>query len=801
MELFGKYNIKIPSFFEKKEKKIVKSLGIGAGKSKPQSSESTVETFKINADIEEVKTDFAIEFLIGMENLAAYNSDFSYALDNIVQLGNKPHTISFDKGVSEEQAAAMLSHLKDKEKNWYEYSEGTSSLKGDLLAQIVVNGALSAEIVPAVAGSKFVGVDKIVKLSPKYVRFALDKETNNFKPYQKLNGIKNGNQFIELNTNTYHYIALRRLFDSPYATPPFITALEDLMTQKEMKSSFSNIMKMFGMLGLASVLVEPPQQEAGESDDEFNKRAMNYLNSEVLPQLINSLSSGVVAGFKDSHEFKLEGNNMNVQGAEGLMKIIQLSIFSGLKQDPNMLGHNFSTTETFGKVILTKLKSQVKEYQNILDRFFEEMYKMELLFAGFNFKTVNVESEPPIASDKKIDAETEKITIDNVSRKYNEGVIDQQQKAKELGYEKPAEKEPLKITLIDKIDNPTEEEKKTKEEQNSIYKLAIEEIEKSLKSGVKEFEYHTIDCNGVTSLDKHKFADFEDDKMEEFVSTYFNKSNKKYQKAIDRAVTDIYKELKGMPTGSTLERIYASTYYQLVKAISGDYLNEQKKVTKLQVQKIYDYYRKDKSIFGVKEKQYVDGFVPPDVSFGLLDFRAIEFAEGMDTMYLGKFITDADTKKKFYSYLEDKYIKNNLPIGNNDAAINEFKAELKELLYLENWKIRRVIDTSVSRIRNNANLLYIDQAQLKTFEISEIVDNLTCPYCEQLDGKEFKVSKAVSNIEKMVNGNYEDIAETSPFVTTIPYDKFENMNEADLQDKDINTPPFHPHCRGRIISS
>jgi hypothetical protein len=62
---------------------------------------------------------------------------------------------------------------------------------------------------------------------------------------------------------------------------------------------------------------------------------------------------------------------------------------AGLKQDPLMLGRNFSTTETIGRVILTKLSAQVANYQATTAAFLEELFLLDINLQGWKVNRMN----------------------------------------------------------------------------------------------------------------------------------------------------------------------------------------------------------------------------------------------------------------------------------------------------------------------------------------------------------------------------------------------------------------------------
>jgi len=254
------------------------------------SVEPVVTSFSSNYKLSEVKPEFAIEYLATLENLAAFNADVSYAVDNIVSLANTPHEIIFSDKVPEAKQKEMRTYLNEVENSWYAHSDGKRSLKGDLIAQAVINGAISAEIIPA---DDLRSLKKVVRVSPKNIRFVYDSKEDRYDAFQVVNNFKTSDANfpgkVRLNPLTYKYIAMRRYFESPYAVPPFITTIESLCIQRPMIISFKNIMDKLGMLGFLTANVTPPEQNENEEDEAFWNRCINYLDNYVYPQIQDNL--------------------------------------------------------------------------------------------------------------------------------------------------------------------------------------------------------------------------------------------------------------------------------------------------------------------------------------------------------------------------------------------------------------------------------------------------------------------------------------------------------------------------------
>jgi len=774
-------------------------------------------TFGPSQKLVEVMPDFAVEWYTTLENLAAYNHDVGFALDNIVQLANTDHDIIFSEDISDELKKQILREIYDEEDKWYNFSEGIRSFKSDIIAQGVINGAISIEIIPDIVRKT---IYQVVRIPPKYIRFVYDRSQDKYSSYQIVNyphtKDTDFNGLVKLNPLTYKYVAWRRLFEGPYPTPPFLAAVEGLFIQKDMLKNFSNIMNKLGMLGFLSVKVEPPEQEAGEDETAYFQRCVTYLEDVVYPQLNKNLSNGVVAGFKDSHEFELQGNKMNVSGASDLMKIVELIVFSGLKQDPNMLGRNYSTTETFGRVILAKMLNQIKDWQKMSDSIFKEIYKMFLLVRGYDPNIItDVISEPPTVMDKTKEEEAENKKILNVKEKRNMGIINQQDAANELGYEEPAEEDwqilnPMNDPNNGKSDpdssksdpkSPENEPKSDNEVRNEIKALEV-----ALKKHVPEFQYETHECHGVHTTDFVTPSDFNDREMNKLVNKYFNDTVQNYRRAIVKVSKIVANLFKNYGEATGIDRIKEDVYLAILRNWEDQFIAKQNTTSADNIEKIYSYFRKDKKVFGNKTHfskqagQFAEGDPIPEATFDLLDFRTIDYLSDSDSLYLGKFITDESTKKKIEKYLEEKYIAGDLPLGNDPKVLNKFQNEFEKVLNLETWKIRRVIDTTVNNARNDANVMYMNQANIEKYEIIEIVDQLTCDWCAYMNGMEFSINNAVSKIQNKVDVGPENVSLISPFATSIPIEDFKKLSDAEIQGKNITTPSYHPSCRGRTVA-
>jgi hypothetical protein len=178
------------------------------------------------------------------------------------------------------------------------------------------------------------------------------------------------------------------------------------------------------------------------------------------------------------------------------------------------------------------------------------------------------------------------------------------------------------------------------------------------------------------------------------------------------------------------------------------------------------------------------------------------YFKASDQLYLGRFITDPDTRKRITQFIKDTYLRDGEAITHNPDAIARFRAELGNTVIAENWKIDRVVSTTVNKMRNYAAVNYMVQAEVKEFEIRGVNDSKQCAYCAGMQGKRFSVTEVSEKVQTIVERNPEFVASDSPFITSVYKDPsvIAGTSSADLFGKGIFAPPFHPYCRDLVIA-
>lgn len=753
--------------------------------------------------------DFNFKLLEALETLSLYNPEVSNAVDNITTLGNtaKPFPkITFDDSISANIQKEMINRLKTRSKKWYSYSAGLTSLINDLFGQTALNGALSAEIIPS---KSLDGVEKIVLLPPKHVRFKYHDEDGDYRVYQEIqNAIAlstvNGN-LLELNPVTYKYITVRRMGEKPYGIPPFLSALENIAISRDMAQNLMYVVKKLGVMGFLEVLIKAPKPSQGETEKEYFTRSETYLNT-IVPEIDKGLSKGYVAGFEGNHKFNMHPTTGNVQGARELSDGNDVKLMSGLKQDPLMFGRNFSTTESLARVVLAKMTTQVGNYQNIVASLLEQAFLIDLQLAGYPVTSLEVTFDRPMVGDAFKEQQAREKEIANISSLYTAGIINQTQRAIELGYEKADQEEPRALPVPLGMDDPagdgkdpakseedTKDVGKNKASFSKVSNMQVISAAIELGSQYAEYPYHTEGCT-CPSHDTIASYSTGDKNLDRFISEYLTATKKGYNKAVQQILAKMVKTLTQFTEGGGDQAIVDAVLHLIYREWGSRFTVNQTKIINSFVNTIYTFFRKDSTIFGAKDV--------PKGAFSTVDFRAVDYYKRSDTFYLGKFITDEDLKKNITAYIKEAYLENRLPIGDNPEGIEKFKKEFGELFAGQEWKLRRIIDTTVAKMRNTAAVSYMQQAEVDEYEIMGVNDRLQCGYCANMQGKKFSVSTAMNAVSNSVISDPAIVGLDSPFITSV-YKKPEdmvNLTGAEMQSAGIQYPPFHGHCRDTVVA-
>lgn len=399
-----------------------------------------------------------------IRDLYKVNPDMSIAIQDMFKLSNTGHTISFPNNTPEE-AKKMKEHLSMVSKRWSNYTAGVNGLVNRFIVQCLTSGAISIEAVP---NNKLDGISTIVFVNPENIYFRR-LENGVYHPYQKnpYTILNDRPDFIKLNTETYIYVGMYNDTDEPYGVPPFMAALDSIKGQHDMRVNFKHIMELMGMVGFLEAKMEKPPREPNESVQAYRARLNNTL-VKLKKNMMGGLKDGIVTGYKEDHEFKLNSTTQSLQNLEKPWAMNQQSVANGLGINSNIIGVQTSNTEGGAGILLSKMISQLKNIQMLVSHILEFIYTLELRLSGFNNKGIKVEFGTSTISDELKVQQGLEYKIRNLQALYNQGIINQQQYAWAMGYEKPDQKEPRQINNdISDIEDSAKKQKREADKDKS----------------------------------------------------------------------------------------------------------------------------------------------------------------------------------------------------------------------------------------------------------------------------------------------------------------------------------------------
>jgi len=257
-------------------------------------------------------------------------------------------------------------------------------------------------------------------------------------------------------------------------------------------------------------------------------------------------------------------------------------------------------------------------------------------------------------------------------------------------------------------------------------------------------------------------------KRQELINGYYNRISGITGEYRDQALSEIQKIMLGS-SGMT-ESAFAAAVYE---TLSKYYQNLNQADITDAVKGIYDFYRiSDKSTWLGKEPPITFSFTPVDQ--GVLDSL-----KNLDKWHLSKMVENQDMQGPVMSWLKNQYLEKGEGLfgRGSQEAIEGFRSQFaNQLAGLEDWQIRRIIDTSVTRMRSIADIMQADQAGVEKLRIVAAMTERTCERCAALNGTEIEVAGAHSNMLNQIK--------QSP--------------EAGAYLK-MPLPPFHPNCHCRTV--
>lgn len=679
--------------------------------------------------------------------LAKYDEDISYAVDNVVRLGNTEITIKFDDSVSDRQAQQMRQSIIDNEKHWYK--GGRPMLVNSLLRQAYITGAVSGEGQPKANLSE---LDKVVLLSPKWVYMKWNKLERDYDEYQvnvygsfhnmDIPAADWHGVYHKLNKFTYRYIAGSRDEDKPYAISPLLASLEAVCIEGDMKSNLSQIVKRLGLLGFLNVVLNAPSRrgasngQSAETPEEYQTRVNNYLKAQI-PEIEKGFSNGYVVGLKQIIEgtevktdFDLKPTTSDTAGAKALFELVQTMKSAGAKQNPVFLGKNFSTTEALAKVLLIAFTAQLTNYQEIVAQFLEHIYTLHLRLQGFQFKSLDVEFGQPVLQDAKTKYEGENAKFDLHKKEYDAGLISQTRFAQLQGYSSPDIESP-RFVAFDKDGNKVG--------------VPFDRVQPKQRPAVQNFLSNSL--------------------FTKQVKAYKLRTTRNYKSAMTVIAQSVAKQLSEFDSETDLQSLQSAAHRAVLMDWGILFSMPQKHISQTYIQTAYKKFRKDKSVFGgIKKVMREDGTEVKigDAVFSNLDKDIPTYFALSDMLHMGRVPMSDKFKRLLYGAIEDLYNRDKLPLKGTVGRSLDFTRSLRKQLHATTHLVADVTHNTMNTLRNFAGISYLDQYSVKQFAVSISSVQLKCNTCVSSQQNVYDTLDAYDQIKGIVIGAM-DIQATTTF--------------------------------------
>jgi len=708
---------------------------------------------------------FDLKALEVLELLGMLNPDVSQALSIWVNLGNTGHELT----VEGRNPDAVLERLNWLAANCYRTGGGIDGLVNHFLRQIPLMGALSAEWV--VADNVRDGLVDCVIVPVKQIRW--QRVDGVMTPFQYTSRIiAGGNGYVQLNPVTYSYMPLQTNDNSPYAIPPFLAMLKNIEVQLDATENISSIIRKMGLLGFIDVQLEIPDQKPGETDEAYKIRLTKRLQDYATAYRKN-LAKGVSVHYSDQTIKHSATNAGTAAGAKSIWEINEEQIFSAIDIPPSMCGRSYSTTETYAGVDFERLGTKLGNGRRMIKRFLEKGYSFDLLLRGID-AAVSVSFGSHSAFKQKEKEEAEEKQIGNVLKKRDGGIINDDEAARELGYEKATGRLPG--------DTPPDGFFGSRGAATKTVRFAFDR---------KIGRY-------VHVPDRIILETPDDDRRDQ---SYMAALESVLEGPQETAITAALAAASDYVSGDG-NRVNAEGFARTTFGAFADTLRAE--IGKTAVMRVCRRFINDEwQRWRYEDRNHLA--VPvrfaDQIDIGLVDQNALRYLTQVEDFYIGKgnYLANNETVgKQFILWLQDEYIAHGLNI--RDAATwNEFAQKFSGLVRETAFqKIEQIVATTMARVQNMGQTLSLYEAGIKRYEIVGPRTAPICKHCLNMLGRKFEVQVAATRLAKVLGKGFEQPGDLPPFLTSsYSVEQIETMSDADLQAAGFETPPFHPKCRHR----
>jgi hypothetical protein len=359
-----------------------------------------------------------------------------------VALSSTRQTVEYIGGTEKERerASAIVMDLAQRIYP-YEHTKnlGMDGVTEHFFRSTYTYGAFASELVLSRRRREVISLNFI---NPATIRFKRQKNTWKLNAYQTEPGNKpatfgspKDKDLIKLNPNTFYYYGLGADNDNPYGTSmisciPFVAQIQTRMINDMEKTMHNAGYPRY------HVKFTPPAQNVSESNDDYISRIgrqYDQVNNQfkMVPPDANFISydNVQIIVLDAAGKISIEWYNNH--------KAVTEQVITGLKLAPFLLGKNYGTADQWATSQYDLILRNARMVQNAAKRMLEWIYNLELMLKGSKVRA-EVHFDQNRSAGDQLQNQADDMKMTTIIKKRDEGIITQDQAAKELGYDSPA---------------------------------------------------------------------------------------------------------------------------------------------------------------------------------------------------------------------------------------------------------------------------------------------------------------------------------------------------------------------------
>jgi hypothetical protein len=672
---------------------------------------------------------------------------------------------------------------------------GLNGLVKSYLDQILTTGAISSEDILSTKMDAVLDVDLVPVINIEF-----KQENGVWVPYQKR---WNGTDAIRLDVPTYRYVAGETLEGNPYAIPPSLSAINDIIMNMDIDENVKFILHKMGILGLTIARLALP--ENFDADDPDSVAQFNTALTNRLADIAENFKDGMLV-VADDMDFDVHSPTGEARGAVDIMDRKREDSFQATGLNPLIVGASKNPVQTFAKVIYVTEVRKIESLQDIVEGVITQTQHCDLALAGIDTTGVKSVLDRNPAFDPLAEAQARTTAMAGDMNAMRSGLVDPDRIAEKyydapafdlsLAYTPPGGSQPF-LRL-----QRTQQSRHVLELKGNRFELKMPSVRlnanREIGDPAKPGSTTTLTCDCGANLANREIGDSEvklksksERDLEKWVRRYLSDLKPVTDEATRKAVAAVSDFLERSVFQSFVDKEdFAAKSWNVIATAFGSEmgLEATQDVVDGIVEETYKHYKlAEFSAFG--------GTPPAGFTFTSTDQRTLDFIQGVDNFYLGKYIDGDQARASGMKFLKDEFLDKGADLFDRTKpeVFERFRQALGGSIdHLSDRQLQAITDTSVVRMRNNARLNQMREAEVLSAKWIR-VGSADCPICNPFDGKVWEIAPTLAVLDRELEMSPEEFAQHIKSQPQRP------RSDVDAALSGGEKPPLHTNCRCEFV--